>query len=241
MMLGTSMKVSPSFFNQEIKLVIFDIAGTVIEDAGQVPTAFTMALGNYGIEVTSDSIREVRGASKREVIKRFVERQTGIKNSQVNARTEEIYDSFRSILSGLYERDGVREIAGATEVFTWLRTRGVRVALNTGFDRMITELLLHSMHWKGDLINAVACGDDVPRGRPAPDLIFKAMERSEVANVHHVANIGDTVLDLQAAQNAGVRLNFGVLSGAHTKEQLEREPHTHLLSSVVELPALWAA
>lgn len=239
MMLGTSMKAPPSLTKQEIKLVIFDMAGTVIEDAGQVPTAFTAALGNYGIEVTSDSIREVRGASKREVIKRFVERQTGIRNSQVNARTEEIYDSFRSILSGLYERDGVREIAGATEVFAWLRTRGVRVALNTGFDRMITELLLHSMHWKGDLINAVACGDDVPRGRPAPDLIFKAMERSEVANVHLVANIRDTVLDLQAAQNAGVRLNFGVLSGAHTKEQLEREPHTHLLSSVVELPALW--
>jgi len=224
---------------QGVKLVIFDLAGTVIEDAGQVPAAFTAALGNYGIEVTSDSIREMRGASKREVIKRFVERQTGIKNADINARTEEIYNSFRCILSGLYEQDGVREIPGATETFTWLRHHGVRVALNTGFDRTITNLLLNSMHWNGDLINAVACGDDVTQGRPAPDLIFKAMERSEVASVHHVANIGDTVLDLQAGQNAGVRFNLGVLSGAHTREQLEREPHTYLLSSVAELPTLW--
>ena len=224
---------------QEVKLVIFDLAGTVIEDAGQVPEAFTTALGNYGIEVTNDSIREVRGASKREAIQRFIESQPGIKNAEVNARTEEIYNSFRNTLAGQYEQDGVREIPGATETFTWLRHRGVRVALNTGFDRMITQLLLDSMHWNGDLINAVACGDDVRHGRPAPDLIFKVMERSEVASVHHVANVGDTVLDLQAGQNAGVRYNIGVLSGAHSKEQLEREPHTHLLLSVAELPEFW--
>ena len=224
---------------QEIKLVIFDIAGTVIEDAGQVPEAFTTALGNHGIEITSDSIREVRGASKREVIKRFVERESGIHNAEVDARAEEIYNSFRSILASLYEKNGVREIAGATEVFHWLQKRGVRVALNTGFDRTITDLLLNSMHWNGDLIDSIVCGDDVPQGRPAPDLIFKAMERSEVASVHHVVNVGDTVLDLQAGQKAGVRHNIGVLSGAHTKEQLAREPHTHLLSSVAELPALW--
>lgn len=223
----------------EIKLIIFDLAGTVIEDAGQVPKAFTTALGNYGIEVAGDSIRGMRGASKREVIRLFVERQPDIKNTEVDARTEEIYDSFRRTLAGLYEKDGVREIGGATETFTFLRDKGVRVALNTGFDRTITKLLLESMQWDGDLINAVACGDDVAQGRPAPDLIFKAMERSGVAGVDHVANVGDTVLDLQAGRNAGVRYNIGVLSGAHTKEQLEREPHTHLLSSVAALPALW--
>jgi phosphonatase-like hydrolase len=224
---------------QEVKLVVFDLAGTVIEDAGQVPAAFTAVLRHHEIEITSESLREVRGASKREVIQRFVERQPGISKAEVLAHTEEIYNSFRSTLAGLYEKDGVREIAGATETFSWLQQRGVRVALNTGFDRTITELLLNSMRWNGDLINAVVCGDDVAQGRPAPYLIFRAMEMSGVTSVHQVTNVGDTVLDLQAGQNAGVRYNVGVLSGAHTKEQLEREPHTHLLSSVAMLPALW--
>ncbi len=225
---------------QDIKLVVFDMAGTVIEDAGQVPAAFTAALENYEIEVTSDSLRQMRGASKREVIQRFVERQPiGESKTDVLARTEEIYNSFRSTLAGMYEQDGVREIAGATETFTWLRGRGVRVALNTGFDRTITELLVNSMKWDGDLINVVVCGDDIEQGRPAPYLIFRAMELSGVTSVHQVANVGDTVLDLQAGHNAGVRHNIGVLSGAHTKEQLEREPHTHLLSSVAMLPTLW--
>jgi len=224
---------------QEIKLVVFDLAGTVIEDTGQVPGAFTAVLRNHGIEVTSDSLREMRGASKREVIQRFVERQPGSGKADVLARTEEIYKSFRSTLAGMYEKDGVREIGGATEVFTWLQKRGVHIALNTGFDRTITELLVNSMKWDSDLIDAVVCGNDVTRGRPAPYLIFRAMEMSEVTSVHEVTTVGDTILDLQAGQNAGVRYNIGVLSGAHAREQLEREPHTHLLSSVAMLPALW--
>jgi phosphoglycolate phosphatase len=224
---------------KEVKLVVFDLAGTLIEDAGQVPAAFTAVLRNYGIEITSDSLREMRGASKREVIQRLVERQLGGGNAEVLAQTKKIYDSFRSTLAGMYEKAGVREIAGATGTLTWLQQRGVRIAVNTGFDRTITELLLNSMSWAGDLINAVICGDDVTQGRPAPYLIFRAMEISGVTSVHHVTNVGDTVLDLQAAKNAGVRYSIGVLSGAHTKEQLEREPHTHLLSSVATLPALW--
>ena len=224
---------------QEIKLVVFDLAGTVIEDAGQVPAAFTTALRDHEIAVTSDSLREMRGASKREVIQRFVERQPGSGKADVLARTEEIYNSFRGTLAGIYEKNGVRETAGATEAFTFLQRRGVQVALNTGFDRTITKLLLKSMQWDGDLINAVVCGDDVAQGRPAPYLIFRAMEMSGVTSVHQVATVGDTVLDLQAGQNAGVRYNIGVLSGAHSREQLEREPHTHLLSSVAMLPALW--
>src|ERR1700694_2482376 len=220
---------------QEVKLIVFDLAGTVIEDAGQVPAAFTAVLRNHEVEITSDSLREMRGASKREVIQRFVERHPGDSKADIPARTEEIYNSFRSTLAGMYEKDGVREIAGATEIFTWLQQRGVRVALNTGFDRTITDILLNAMRWDRNLINAVICGDDVAQGRPAPYLIFRAMELSAVPSVHQVTNVGDTVLDLQAGQNAGVRYNVGVLSGAHAKEQLEREPHTHLLSSVAML------
>src|SRR5437762_11152389 len=130
---------------QEVKLIVFDLAGTVIEDAGQVPAAFTAVLRHHEIDVTSDSLREMRGASKSEVIQHFVERQPGGSTAEVFASTEEIYNSFRSTLAGMYESDGVREIAGATETFTWLQQRGVRVALNTGFDRTITELLLKSM------------------------------------------------------------------------------------------------
>jgi phosphoglycolate phosphatase-like HAD superfamily hydrolase len=65
------------------------------------------------------------------------------------------------------------------------------------------------------------------------------MEATGAADVRTVANVGDTLLDLTAGANAGVRWNVGVLTGAHGRRVLERAPHTHLIPSVASLPDLW--
>lgn len=115
----------------------------------------------------------------------------------------------------------------------------MKIALNTGFDRVLTTLLLQAIAFGRNVLSAVVCGDDVPQGRPAPYLIFRAMEAAGAQSVHRVANVGDTTLDLEAGFHSGVRWNIGVLSGAHTKEQMEKVPHTHLIPSVAVLPDLW--
>ena len=49
--------------------MIFDMAGTTVEDRGQVPAAFAATLAANGITVTADEITRVRGASKRQAIR----------------------------------------------------------------------------------------------------------------------------------------------------------------------------
>lgn len=61
------------------------------------------------------------------------------------------------------------------------------------------------------------------------------MEATDTTSVRQAANVGDTVLDLNATHNAGTRWNIGVLSGAHDRQLLERAPHTHILQSITEL------
>jgi phosphoglycolate phosphatase len=58
-----------------IKLVVFDIAGTIIEDHGEVVRAFSSALAINGIPYTEEEIKCWKGASKRQVIRHFAERQ----------------------------------------------------------------------------------------------------------------------------------------------------------------------
>ena len=69
-------------------------------------------------------------------------------------------------------------------------------------------------------------------------MLFHAMETARVDSVAEVMAVGDTPLDLQAASNAGLRGIVGVLSGAGTAPQLQREQHTHILPSVASLPRL---
>lgn len=218
-----------------VELVVLDMAGTTVHDGGEVPAAFRSALAAHGVAVTDDELAGVRGASKREVIRTLVTRH---QPDALPSLAAEVYDEFRVALAERY-RAGVRAVEGADEVFDWLRRRGVRVALNTGFDRTITELLLDALGWRDGVVDAVVCGDEVREGRPAPYLIFRAMESAGAASVHRVMNVGDTELDLRAGWNAGTGWNVGVLNGAHPRERLERAPHTHLIDSVASLPELW--
>lgn len=216
------------------RLVVFDLAGTTVRDDGQVPAAFVSALSGQGIVVTPEQIVGVRGASKKDAIGHFVP-----EGADHPRRVDEAYRAFQENLSRLYGGGGAAPIEGAEAAFAWLRGREVRIAFNTGFDRVITDLLLSALRWS-DLADVVVCGDDVPQGRPAPDLILRAMEITGVRDPLDVANVGDTTLDLVAADRARVRFNIGVLSGAHDLGRMEKAPHTHLLRNVGELPRLWS-
>jgi len=210
-------------------LVVFDMAGTTVEDRGQVPAAFTAALAAHGIVATPDQITRVRGASKRQAIRTFV------------ANDDEaalIYAAFQQELAARFEAEGVAAIKGATEGFRVLREAGIKIALTTGFDRDITALLIAALSWQ-DAADTLVCGDDVANGRPAPDLIRRAMANIGVTDASQVATVGDTTLDLEAGAAAGVGWNIGVLSGAHGRDALARSPHTHIIGSVADLRPLW--
>jgi phosphonatase-like hydrolase len=218
----------------DIALVIFDLAGTTVKDGGQVAKAFSAALAEHRVEITPEQLAGVRGASKRQAIFELI--PAGADREICAGRA---YESFRENLSRQLQSEGVESIEGAGMVFEKLRERGIRLAANTGFDRDITELLLTALNWRDGIFDAVICGDDVARGRPAPDLILQAMKATRTKETDRVANVGDTVLDLQAAHSAGVAWNIGVLSGAHDRERLQKAPHTHILNSIADLPDLF--
>jgi len=216
---------------RDVDLAVFDLAGTTVEDRGQVPEAFAAALAGHGLTATPGQISAARGASKRQAILGLIP-----EGPDQATQAAEVYATFQDRLAGLFAAGGVRSIPGTEPVFTWLRERGARIALNTGFDRELTTLLLDALHWDSRAFDAVVCGDDVRQGRPAPFMIFRAMELAGVVAVQRVAVVGDTILDLQAGANAGVKWNIGVLTGAHDRATLETAPHTHLIGSVAELP-----
>jgi phosphoglycolate phosphatase-like HAD superfamily hydrolase len=64
------------------------------------------------------------------------------------------------------------------------------------------------------------------------------MARLGVADSRRVAKVGDTPADLHEGTNAGCGMVIGITGGTHTRAELEPHPHTHLIESVRDLPAL---
>ena len=221
----------------KIKLVIFDIGGTVIEDRGEVIASFSAALAANGLVASEAEIRELKGSSKRDVIKKFVERRWGNEDSGNEVRIQKAYGDFRTELENRFSNGGVKPIGGAEAAFAWLKAHDILCATTTGFYRSVTDRILNSTGWI-EIFAANICSDDVKVGRPSPYMIFHAMEASGIDNVRQVLNVGDTPLDIQPGTRAGVLGVIGVLSGVHKEARLAQEQPSHLIPSVADIPSL---
>ena len=221
-----------------IRLVVLDVGGTIIQDRGDVPDALQGAFAKRGITVTAEEIALWRGASKREVVRHFAGERSTAKGSDLDTLVASIYADFNARVIEVYK--DVPPIAGAETVFRMLLQSGYLLASSTGFGHEVAASIFHRLGWER-YFAAMITSDDVTQGRPAPYMIFHAMEAARVVNVAEVIVVGDTPLDLQAGTNAGVRGVVGVLSGATKREKLEPEPHTDIIASVAELPALIAS
>jgi phosphonatase-like hydrolase len=217
------------------RLVVLDVGGTLLEDRGDVVEALQSAMAKRDIVVTPAEIAPWRGASKRAVIQHFVDERSKANAGDRQPLAGEIYKNFVGQVNEAYK--AVPPIAGAEETIRKLRENDYLLAATTGFDREIVVPIFRRLGWEKHFA-AIVASDDVSQGRPAPYMLFHAMEAARVKSVAEVMAVGDTPLDLQAAGNAGVRGVVGVLSGAGTPEQLRREPHTHILASVAKLPTL---
>ncbi|HXI15123.1 MAG TPA: HAD hydrolase-like protein [Chloroflexota bacterium] len=217
-------------------LLISDFAGTAMKEEGSVLTAYRIALAGQDIPFTEADLAARRGANKRAV---FEELATRVHPPEkVREVAGHALETFEATLKQEYETGEVREVAGAEAAFRQLKEAGVKLALSSGFERIVVDLLVRRLGW-GSLFDVVLAGNDAPAGRPAPYLIYRAMMDLSVHDVATVAVVGDTPLDLQAGTNAGAGWVIGVLSGAHGLETLGTTRHTHLLASVASLPALF--
>lgn len=234
-----------------IQMVMFDLAGTTVQDDGQVARCLYRAACDVGIDAAEEEIGRNIGTNKRDLYKLLIARWRGIEVSLDQIGTIDVSQEDASLAEEafhLYERymleyyrNEVGEVPGASDTFRWLHRHGIKVATDTGFHKRINEAILDRLGWLRDgLVDAAMDVQDIPgeRGRPAPYMIFRAMERLGVTCVRDVVKVGDQPADLLEGKNAGCRGVVGVLSGPLDAVALGAHYHTHLIPSVADLPRL---
>ncbi len=223
-----------------IQLVVFDMAGTTVDDRGNVVlTALIDTARQYDLPGTPDELNALMGMNKIEVFRLLYKQQRPHASDEtLEPLAQQALSTFVERMRAAYEKH-LAPIAGAEETFAFLRARGIKIALDTGFDATIGGLLMQQLQWPGRLIDTAIFSSDVARGRPAPYMIFRAMEQLAVLDVHRVMKLGDAPADLEEGYNAGCGEVIGVLSGAHNAETLGQYYHTRLIDSVADVPSLF--
>lgn len=221
----------------KIKLVVFDIAGTTLkDDKDVVANCFTEALRLNGVNIENEEMNKVMGYRKIDAIT-MVLKEHKIEFSE--DKVEHIHQTFLDLINNHYSNNSIEEIEGASDVFKALRSKGIKVALNTGFSRSTTDIIIERMGWaEQGLIDMSITSDEVEEGRPFPFMIEKIKNELGISNPDEVAKIGDTPSDLLEGKNAHCGLTIGVLYGTHTKAELEEYPHDYLIEHISEIEPL---
>jgi phosphonatase-like hydrolase len=223
----------------DFELVVFDIAGTTVFDGDAVGACLRAAMEDVAkLSFGRDEVNAYMGIAKPVAIADLLERRLGRRPDA--RRVDEIHRDFQAKMLAHY-RDSpeVREVEGASAVFEELRGLGIKAALDTGFGRLITEAVLARLGWTVPAtVDATVTSDDVAAGRPAPDMIYRAMELTGVSDAARGMKVGDTPSDLHEGTNAGCGMVVGVTSGSHTADELRGHPHTILVDSVRDVAGL---
>ena len=217
---------------KKIQLAVFDMAGTTVNEDNVVYKTVRAALAKYGVEVSLNTVLEF-GAGK-EKFKAIADilKETRIENVDPNA----VFQEFKKMLEEAYANLDVTTYDGVEELFKILKSKGVKVVLNTGYDQKTAQSLLNKLGWvPGEQIDALITADDVVKGRPSSEMIDKAMEMFKITDSENVLKAGDSVIDIEEGKNANCGWTVGVLTGAQTRQQLATAEPTLILDSLANL------
>lgn len=220
----------------KFSMVVFDMAGTTVQDTDNaVASRLCEALDAVGIQLPIEAIDPVMGIPKPLAIQTLLTQVRGVAPKDAEVRA--IHEDFQKrIVHHYHFAPHVQEMPGANEAFKVLKSHGIRVTLDTGFDRRILDTIVTRLNWSGLLDDAIS-SDEVTYGRPNPEMIQVLMQRGGVTDPAQVAKIGDSVSDIEQGLAAKCGLVAAVIN-QRTTPHLERFPQAIPVATLNEFVAL---
>jgi len=216
----------------QTSMVVFDMAGTTVDENNVVYKTLQAAIVNAGIQVTLDDVLlHGAGKEKLQAIKDVLASQ-----GHETTHAQEIYDYFINALENAYQNLEVTPCSNAETVFALLKKQEIKVVLNTGYNRATATGLLSKLNWiEGKDIDLLVTASDVANNRPAPDMIDYAIKHFAIKDPSTVVKVGDSAIDIEEGKNAGCGKTFGVTTGAQTREQIQVADPTAVVDDLLEI------
>lgn len=177
-----------------VAVVIFDLDGVLIDSEGLWNQARMQIASEHGGRWPEDAQRAMMGMSSLEW-SQYMHQELG-----VDMEPDEISAIVVSRLEALY-REQVPLLPGAQQVVAAFAERWP-LGLASSANRSIIELVLN-LTKLSELFKATVSSEEVPRGKPAPDVYLEAARRLEMAP-GLCAAVEDSTNGLLSAAAAGM-------------------------------------
>jgi len=181
----------------EIRGIILDVDGTLIDSNAAHARAWQDALGAYGYNPLYGEVRQLIGMGGDQLLPILI---------GVDSQSEEGQEinELRSEIFQTRYLPWLRPFPQARKLLAQMRAVGLTLVVGSSTGQDELEKLL-SIANVADLVQEVIAADDVVRSKPEPDIVETAL-----AKMAHPRNtvllLGDTPYDLEAATAAGIAM-----------------------------------
>jgi HAD superfamily hydrolase (TIGR01509 family) len=210
---------------RRIKAIVFDLDGLMIDTEPLARRAWDRVLQDHGEELDDETFTNMIGLRLEEssvVVQKAFRLETG--PSEL-ARREELY--MAQIMS-----EGIPSMPGLLRLLGEIDRRAIPWAVATSSRKAYATKVLDQL----DLLNqcrAIAAGDEVARGKPAPDVYLLAAKRLNIDPAQCLA-LEDSVPGIRACSAAGMR-TIAVPNG--DTSQFDFEDADFVFDSLAEVAA----
>tara|TARA_Y100000991_G_scaffold214469_1_gene202264 strand:- start:146 stop:847 length:702 start_codon:yes stop_codon:yes gene_type:complete len=228
-----SLQISSSkkkIFNN-VKMLVFDMAGTTINERGIVYDTLYDTIKNFGLNISRSEINKWHGSNKYEVLNHYLNKD----NVKVNESIKiQLHNNFDNNLKERYFYSSSIDLIDPNipVLFNKIREKDIKIALNTGYSKDIQDSIIKKLRMN-EFIDDYISSDQVKLGRPEPFMINKLMEQNNIFESKSVIKFGDTQNDILEGINANCLASIGVLSGADCEKKLSNSDY--ILESVMNI------
>lgn len=203
-----------------IEAVILDLDGTLFDSIGAYVRAFNRGVAAFGLPPASRRALVgflTEGVPLEDILRRLYPERAAAEPDFPGRCRQAILEAY---LRG--ERGEQALLPGARQLLEALRAHRLKVGVATG------RLTQPEYEWGRfrelgleALVDALVTPAEVPRRKPAPDVIVECARRLGVSPQRCLV-VGDATADVAAARAAGA-CSVGVLTGVGSAEELRRE------------------
>jgi beta-phosphoglucomutase len=178
------------------RAVLWDMDGTLIDSAEYHWLTWHETLAELGVELTREGFAGWFGSRNDRILKRYFDAMPTDEIRRVGELKEERYRT-------LVRRDGITLLPGVREWLERLANAGWRQAVASSAPPANIHVLLEVLDLEG-LLQATVSAEEVPHGKPAPDVFLRAAEKLRVPPDRCVV-VEDAAVGVEAARRGGMR------------------------------------
>ncbi|WP_035772644.1 HAD family hydrolase [Butyrivibrio sp. VCD2006] len=181
----------------EIKAVLFDLDGTLIDTEKIYQKIWPETIEHFGYHMTREQCLQLRSLGRPFAPLQFKE-WYGDDFDYHEAR------AYRKILfEEIIARDGIGLKVGAREILEWLKERNIIIATATATDEERATRYLEKVGLLS-YFDKICCATMVKEGKPKPDVYLYACEQVGVPKENCIA-VEDAPNGVRSASSAGIK------------------------------------